>query len=592
LVERQAWSRNTRPRIAIASALFGFAAILLGVEAPEVSAHLEPDPLGLDELASFTLVVSGSGFGGVDVEPDFRLENLEIAGGPFRSTSQSWVNGVTSSTTQLVWRLRPLALGPARVAALRIEVDGELVQLPDVAARVVEQAPPRAAPRRPAQDPFGSLFGGSPFEGFERRRPRFPREEPKLRAVASAQPSRVWVGQQLLWQLLLDTQSDISRVEPREMPDFRGFWARDVTPDRTPPPQWIESDGSKFARVPILERALFPLQPGSLVLPKVEVAVWAEIVDADRFIPIVTPKLFELETRPVSVVARALPPPPADFSGVVGRLELAATLDRAEIESGQAASFSLSATSDGNLQSVEPPRLVLPDGLRSFPPTRESEDRILGGRLETTVRWRYVLLADRPGRYRLPASELVYFEPGSASYRSASAEAPELAVRAASNAETDALPEAPATAPATVVERTNRLAPLARGAGIVVAGAALAALAATLVARRRRAGRPTVALRAAIDTAAREPSARAAAAALEEAWRRFLAERWSIPRSMPTVQWRARLAAGGRSEQVGRELETLFEELHLLAFAPELAEVEAQRADVVARSRRLLRRLR
>ena len=43
---------------------------------------LEPGLIGVEELASFTITVTSGGFGGLDVQPAFELDNLEVAAGP------------------------------------------------------------------------------------------------------------------------------------------------------------------------------------------------------------------------------------------------------------------------------------------------------------------------------------------------------------------------------------------------------------------------------------------------------------------------------------------------------------------------------
>lgn len=83
-----------------------------------------------------------------------------------------------------------------------------------------------------------------------------------------------------------------------------------------------------------------------------------------------------------------------------------------------------------------------------------------------------------------------------------------------------------------------------------------------------------------------------AAARLEEAWRRHLAERWHLPPSTPVAQWVERLAERRVERSVAGDLVDLAHELHYLRYAPELADPEALLADAVARSRRLARALR
>ncbi len=576
------------------------AARAVAADEIRVTARLEPDPIGREELATLTIVVESSAFGSPAVEPQFDPENLALAGGPYRSQSQSWVNGKTSSSTQLTWRLRPLANGLAALRAIRVEVEGKVHQLPDQTIRVVEAAPKerQSAPPREAVDPLRSPFFDDPFSRFDRRRGRPPAVVPKLRVRATVEPSTAFVGQQVVWRLLLETQTDVSRIDPRGLPDFHGFWVRDIAPDRSPKPVLVEIDSERYGRVAVLERALFPLQAGRFDLPGFEVALTAQLADAAWFGPLAGSETFVLRTEPLRLDVRPLPVSPPGFSGIVGPLQLAARLDSAQLALGQATTFTVRATSKGNLQALELPRVEMPTGLRSFPPTRSSEDRIVDGELESTVEWRYVVLADQGGTFRLPAVELDAFDPASQAFQRARSAELTLAVSGSA-------PLAPPSVPRTSDPYTANSPSALEGASATVgslslrslalggtAAAALSGLVLTFALWRRRRSGVEGALRVALGAAELDPSPRAAATAVEEAWHRFLAERWALPRSVPVAQWLPRLSAAGVGDRVARDLTTLFEELHLLAYAPELSDVEALRADLVARSRALLRRLR
>jgi hypothetical protein len=78
---------------------------------------------------------------------------------------------------------------------------------------------------------------------------------------------------------------------------------------------------------------------------------------------------------------------------------------------------------------------------------------------------------------------------------------------------------------------------------------------------------------------------------LEEAWRGLLARRWEIPAPTPPSRWRELLAARGVEAEPLAELGLLIEDLQYLRSAPQLSSTDALRADALARSRRLVRRL-
>ena len=100
----------------------------------------------------------------------------------------------------------------------------------------VQQEPTRLA-QRPAgdewreEDPFERFFGRI-------RRPwsREP-EEPPVFVRAELEPRRAVVGQQALYTVYLYTRQDIGAISPTVVPDFRGFWVRDV-----PLPNRLETD--------------------------------------------------------------------------------------------------------------------------------------------------------------------------------------------------------------------------------------------------------------------------------------------------------------------------------------------------------------
>jgi hypothetical protein len=569
---------------------------------PEIRVQLAPDPVALDGVAELTFTVATEGFRAPRVAPDFELEGLVATGGPYRSRSQSWVNGVASSRVQLVWQLRAQALGEARVVAIHVEVDGERFELDDLAVEVVDEAPARPAPGAPRaptigppMDPFEDFFDEDFFAPFARRRPAAPAAAPQIELRSTLEPERAYVGQQVVWRLLLETQTDIAAFRPQKLPELAGFWARDLERPERPTPVWIDVGGERVARVAMLERALFPLRPGTFEIEAVSADVVARVASLDWFgrsrrdTPLVrTAPALRLEVRPV-------PPGPADFDGLVGELAVAARVEPATIELGRAATLVVEVTGTANLQGLTPPVPPLPDGLRVFPPETESADRTLRGRLQSTLRWRWVLIADRAGEFELPPVGFAYFDPVRGEHRRAASEPLALAVRAGNAPDAVLLPPDEEGAP-TESEGARTGWPLAHrisgaGAGLAVFVALLALAVRALLGQLRR-DDPRRALRRALEDARAEPAPRAAASVIDEAWRAYLAARFGLGRGVPVPQWPEALAAHGVGGETVADLVALFDELHLLEFAPELSDAAALRDDLFERSRRLLRRLR
>lgn len=596
------------------------AALVIAAVAPlpaeeprtEATAMLDPGLIGVDELASFSITVSSSGFGGLDVHPAFELDNLEVAAGPFQSQSQRWVNGTTSSTLQLTWRLRPKGVGPARVRAIALTVQGKALRLSDKEIQVQQQAPPRAeapaaAPGR-AFDPFEDLFGRV-GAGRRRAQPEAELRRPKIFLRAALDPPTVYVGQQTTYTLWLYTQTDVGAFQPTHMPAFKGFWVREIPQPAELKPEWLEQNGERFGRVAMLRRALFPLQAGKFTIEPTEVDLVARMAEIGPFgTPFGRSETLHLKTDALPLEVLALPPSPPDFTGAVGDLAVSARLDRNALAVGEAATLTIRSTGHGNLQSLRPPNLVLPEGLRLFPPRQESTERLTDGSLVSSQEWSYVLVPQRPGSFELPALALPYFDPAARAYRSAATRPLQLSVTGAAVAAAPATPPAAADVPpAPPGSTTSPGAATASAAGsasandwlaIAGAGGLAAALLASGALWRRRgspgraSGRSLAAALRAIESTAAKATPRETAAELEEALRHHLEARFDIAPGTPVSQWHARLIAARVDPATATELAEVTKELHYLRYAPELAAAEELRADTLERVRRLARALR
>ncbi|MGE0641180.1 MAG: BatD family protein, partial [Thermoanaerobaculia bacterium] len=494
------------------------------------------------------------------------------------------------------------------VRAIRLHVGDARIELPDREATVQKETPPgRQAPsRQRSGDPFEDLFS----RAFPERR-TVPRQAatPKLFLRAELSDPEPYVGEQTVYTLWLYTQSDIGAFQPTKVPDFRGFWVREIAQPAELKPEWVQERGERYGRVPMLRRALFPLKPGETTLEPLEADIVATVADFGPFgSPFGRNESFHLKSDPVRVRARALPPPQGgeNFQGPVGEIALSARLDRNQLDAGQAATLNVRCTGRGNLQSLSPPVLQLPDGLRGYPPRQSMVERQSDGALVSSAEWSYVLVPDAGGEFEIAGLEIPYFDPRKQEYGRATTPPLELAVRgpaAIAPGHEAAIADAGATprdgagssggegaAPTDGARRD--WAEMARR-GALPAGAIGFALLGFWWFRRASTGSADGRiLAAAIAGAASEPTPRQSAASLEEAWRQHLQRRFEIPPSTPVSAWSDRLVAQGADPSAAKSLADLAHELHYLRYAPELAAADQLLSHALDSSRRLARRLR
>ncbi len=588
-----------------------------------VASRLEPREVGLGGHAYFTIEVEGPGFQHPRLSPRFELDNLEVVGRPDVSHGMTFGGGGSGWRYSWTWRLRPLEAGPATVFDVHLLVGDRAVELAPRSLEVLEEAPPGVGPPGPgALSPDGrsarrsrleELLSRSPGRGRVQDRPaaRDGGEEPALFLRAVAEPTRPYVGQRVLYTVYLYTRVPVRGMEPERLPTFRGLWAREVELHDAGAER-VEWGDELYTRKAILRKQLFPLAAATHVVEPVRLRLLVERIERDRlfFSAVRVPVQVVRESNPVELDVRPLPPAPPDrlgraelpagFAGTVAALSLEADLEPAELDVGQGATLTVTATGEGHLEALAAPAVQVPDGLDLIGPqpaaSRDGEDGA------SRRRWTYLLVPRRAGLWRLPALEVPYFDPGAGEYRLARAPVPDLVARLASGESTGAGAAAPphtirsAALPAAGGGSRSGWSRLRAALPWAFALPWVAALALILT-RRGRQGRAGATgggvrdLRRGLEAALREERPRRAAAGIERAWRGFLADSRGVPEAVPPASWPDELLARGARPEACRELRRLLEELHYLRFAPELSATASLAGELVRRSQRVARDL-
>ncbi|HEX5758045.1 MAG TPA: BatD family protein [Thermoanaerobaculia bacterium] len=560
----------------------------------ETSIRLAPERIGLSEVATLEIEASRSGFGRLRFQPEFELENLELVAGPFEVSETRSLNGSFSRTLRLAWQLRPVATGRGAVHSVRLRIGGEVLDLPrrEIAVQEEPAGLGRARPVRPRpRDAWERLFGVNPFESFRRS------DRPRVFLDAEVRPERPYVGQQAVYTLYLYTQDDVDAIQPKSLPEFRGFWVRDLPLAQRLPTEMVEVEGARYGRVVLFRKALFALRPGRYELAPSAMELMVRIVERRLFGPPVSlPDGMTAASPPVTVDVRPLPPAPAGFTGAVGRLSLAAQLEPRELAVGEAATLTLTLAGEGNLHGVHAPELPERRHLEVFPPQQQGEEEVRDEVVRGRRSWSWVVVPRRAGRYPLHLPEVPFFDPRTASYRLASAPVVELRVRPAEPGPTGGAARLHTVRGAALAQPSDR-----RLEGLLPWLFALpwAGVLAGLAWRRNggrgaraAGGTPAKQLAHRLHEAEREERPRQAAARIEEGWREYLAARWGVPPGTASTVWADRLARHGAEPQAAAELVRLADDLHYLRYAPQLSATETLRREAVERSRKLLRRLR
>ena len=585
-------SRAPLPVLSVPYVLFVLFVLSAPAHAGEirVRATLEPERIGIDETTTLTIEVQGGGLRGLHFRPGFELDNLEVVGGPNQHEEIILGPGKLTRSVRISWKLRALSTGRARIQGLRIRVGGEVVSLGHREALVQDEPTGLSGSREADREEE------NPLDRYFRRwepawRDRMWRR-PDVFLRADVRPLKPVVGQQVLYTVYLYTLADVSALSPTAVPDFQGFWVRDIPQPTKLPTDIVEVEGKRYARVVVLQRALFPLRNGRHQLQATEVDLLVRTVQRRLFGPPVSDsEQLHLRTPVMPLDVQPLPPSPPGFTGAVGKMSLAATMDPPELRLGEAATMTVTLSGEGNLQGLPEPPMPKIEGLKVLPPEKAEEDKISGTTIRGSRTWSYPVVPERAGTYRLEVPGIPYFNPAAKKYEVAKVEPVRLTALPAPPTQR---PE-PAAPAAEAPRRENRWRD--RLPWLVAVPGVLALL--VLLARRRNGapdGKVTDRearrrLEHGIEEAGQESRPRQAAARIEEAWRDFLAERWEIPTGTPSTRWADLLIQQNVDPDAAHELVRLADDLHYLRYAPQLSTCDSLVGEVLDRSRKLLRKL-
>lgn len=364
--------------------------------AVEVGASLDRERVPVGEQVVLTVTVTGEARQVSPPElpdlPDFRV----FGGG--QSQRFSFVDGRASAEHSFTYYLQPQREGEFTIDPVQVRADGQVVRTPELRLEVVAAGTPPSAGSTPRSTPSDD----SDRDAF---------------VTMSVDRDSVVVGEQVVLTFGFYRATRMSAFESPEYtpPRTEGFWREDLPPER----HTTRVIRSRRYQVTEIQYALFPTRAGDLTIGEAIVRLpedsFGSFFRRDRR-QRRGPRV--LRAEPITVHVDPLPEPvPDDFTGTVARgLTLDATVDRRELDEGEAVTLSLRLAGSGNLPGAAVPSL---DGLEEFrvhDAGGGADSRPQGGRLQGTRLVEALLVPRTAGRVVIPAVDYTYFDTGRRDY--------------------------------------------------------------------------------------------------------------------------------------------------------------------------------
>jgi hypothetical protein len=239
----------------------------------------------------------------------------------------------------------------------------------------------------------------------------------------SVDKKQVFIGENVVATIKIYTRVDLSGISEIKYPGFEGFLKTDLN---TPPLTSLKREninGTIWGTGVVQQFLLYPQIPGEITIDPVQITVLIQ-QKSGQSDPFFGDFFSTYTTLPKAVASKAMtvkvdPLPgtkPVDFSGIVGKASISATLNRDSVNVNDAVNLKFVVSGSGNLKLANAPDLKLPADLEVFDP--KISDDLKNGQNGTTGQktFDFLLIPRHYGEFKIPPVTYSYFNSATRQY--------------------------------------------------------------------------------------------------------------------------------------------------------------------------------
>lgn len=385
-----------------------FLHTLLAAQDVKFEAKVSKNSLGLNEnlQISFAINQDGDNFS----PPDF--EGFRLVGGPFQSTSYSWINGVKSFNRSFTYILQPTKKGTFTIKSASIEFNDEIYKTAPIKITVTDAI---QQPKDPNSPDYKAGEG--------------------IHLVAEVSKGNPYVNEPLtvVYKLYFDPRFIVRNVREVANPKYNGFWSQhiDIKKLEAVPGTY---NGQDYAMVVWRKVILYPLEAGNKPLEPLSIVLDVDVPTRKR-IGFMETTSYSTTQKTVSAGAKsinvkALPEKgkPQDFNGAVGNFDFSVKTSKTQLKAGESLDLTVTASGNGNLKLFQLPKPEFPNAFEVFDPQHKEEVNTplsgMAGKISDT----YTIIPQFKGKYTIKPQTFSYFDLSSNSYKTVTSEPIEITV--------------------------------------------------------------------------------------------------------------------------------------------------------------------
>jgi hypothetical protein len=233
----------------------------------------------------------------------------------------------------------------------------------------------------------------------------------------------VYIGEHILATAKIYTKVTLSGINDIKYPSFNNFIKSDL---QTPPLTSLKEEnvnGTVYGTGIVQQFLLYPQVTGEIDIEPVLMSVLVQQKSGqtdpffgDFFSSYQTVHRV-IASQTSKVIVKPLPGiKPDDYSGIVGKLQMKATLDKDSVNANDAVNLKVTISGTGNLKIAAAPKIKLPPGIEVYDPKISDELENTTAGTSGSKTFEYLIIPRHNGNFSIPPITYSYFDPEKGRY--------------------------------------------------------------------------------------------------------------------------------------------------------------------------------
>jgi hypothetical protein len=355
----------------------------------------------------FTINSGGGEFTGPSFDGFYRIAGPQTS----YSSSSQWINGKFSQQTSYIYVYYLQAKNPGRfsIPPAVFRYKNKDYKSDSIIITVIKSG---TSTQANTNNPAGNVQSADvPASGSD------------LFINLTLNRNEIYLGEHIIASVKLYTQLDLAGLNEVKFPSFNGFLKENL---ETPPLRALTREninGAVYGTGLIQQFLLYPQITGEITVDPVEITALlqqksgqTDPIFGDFFSSYQTvPKV--LASKPVKITVKPLPgDKPEGFSGVVGKIDISATINNDTVNVNDAINYKIIIKGNGNLKLAGAPVLKFPPDIEVYEPkVTENISNTTGGSAGQKT-FEYLLIPRHYGDFTIPSVTYTYFNTAKKQY--------------------------------------------------------------------------------------------------------------------------------------------------------------------------------